>query len=78
MLFGTEQTIQNGRLSGQREQSQTEKDFNQKRLGDHTSDHKLATETGCHRKTWQPRENRLSQFCQQRDGETERHFLQPV
>lgn len=40
----------------------------QKRLSDPTSDQKLAIKTGCHRKSWQPRQNRLSQFCQ-RDAE---------
>lgn len=57
MLFNAEQTIQ--RLSGHCEQSEPEKDINQVGLRDHTSDHKLAIETGCHRKTWQLRENRL-------------------
>lgn len=46
----------------------------QKRLSDPTSDHKLAIETGCHRKSWQARGNRLSQSCQQ-DVETEQHFV---
>lgn len=43
-----------------------------KKLDDHKSEHKLAIEIGCHRKSWQPRENRLTQFCQQ-DVETEQH-----
>ena len=39
------------------------------------SDHKLAIETGRHRQTWLPREDRLCQLCPQREVETEQHFL---
>ena len=39
------------------------------------SDHSLAIETGRHRQTWQPREDRLCQLCPQRQVETETHFL---
>ena len=39
------------------------------------SDHRLAIETGRHRQTWQPREDRLCQLCPQRQVETETHFL---
>ena len=39
------------------------------------SDHSLAIETGRHRQTWLPREDRLCQLCPQRELETEEHFL---
>ena len=39
------------------------------------SDHSLAVETGRHRQTWLPREERLCQLCPQRQVETEQHFL---
>ena len=39
------------------------------------SDHSLAIETGQHRQTWLPREDRLCQLCPHRHVETETHFL---
>ena len=39
------------------------------------SDHSLAIETGEHRQTWLPREDRLCQLCPQRQVETQTHFL---
>ena len=39
------------------------------------SQHRLAIETGRHRKSWLPKEERLCQQCQQNRPETELHFL---
>lgn len=39
------------------------------------SDHSLAIETGRHRQTWLPREDRLCELCPHRQAETETHFL---
>lgn len=39
------------------------------------SDHSLAIETGRHRQTWLPTEDRLCQLCPHRQVETETHFL---
>ena len=38
-------------------------------------DHSLAIETGRHRQTWLPREDRLCQLCPHRQVETETNFL---
>ena len=39
------------------------------------SDHSLAIETGRHRQTWLPREDRLCSLCSRGQVETELHFL---
>lgn len=39
------------------------------------SEHSLAIETGRHRQTWLPREERLCSVCSQGEVETELHFL---
>ena len=39
------------------------------------SDHNLAIETGRHRKTWLPKEQRICGHCQAEKVETEEHFL---
>ena len=39
------------------------------------SDHRLAVETGRHRQTWRPREDRQCSLCSQGEVETEIHFL---
>jgi len=39
------------------------------------SDHKLAIETGRHKKLWQPKENRTCDHCLTGEVETEMHFL---
>ena len=39
------------------------------------SDHQLAIETGRHKKSWQPKENRICGHCSTGEVETEMHFL---
>ncbi len=39
------------------------------------SEHSLAVETGRHRQSWKPREDRLCPLCSQAEVETELHFL---
>ena len=39
------------------------------------SDHKLAIETGRHKKSWQPKESRTCDHCLTGEVETEMHFL---
>ena len=39
------------------------------------SDHHLAIETGRHKQSWLPREDRLCSLCSQGEVETELHFL---
>ncbi len=39
------------------------------------SEHNLAIETGRHKKSWLPREQRVYAHCETRENETEVHFL---